>query len=163
MLNSKLKTLVPAILTLALHSVAFAQNDLVLNAQLAQTIANGCISHAESKSQGVAVAVVDASGALVIFLRMDGNPPGVGAFAIEKAVAVANWRFSTAQMEVAVQQTPGFANAPEIVTVAGGVPLYSKTTGQFLGAIGVSGGAPADDAACASVAIAAAGLSETRI
>lgn len=162
MLTNKPIIFLAATVGFLLQSVAFAQNTSVLNAQLAQTIANGCISHAESKSQGVAVAVVDTSGALVIFLRMDGNPPGVGAFAIDKAVAVANWRFSTAQMAVAVLQTPGFANAPDIVTVAGGVPIFSESSGKFLGAIGVSGGAPAEDAACAGVGIAAAGLSQSR-
>jgi len=39
----------------------------------------------------------------------------------------------------------------------GGVPIYSAD-GILLGGVGVSGGKPADDAACAAAGIEAAGL-----
>jgi uncharacterized protein GlcG (DUF336 family) len=93
---------------------------------------------------------------------MDGNPPGVGDFAMQKAAAVAHWHFSTANMAAAVKETPGFANAPLVVTVPGGVPVFSRDGKQFLGAVGVSGEAPQDDAACAEAGVKAAGLSVTR-
>ncbi|MFK7863727.1 MAG: heme-binding protein [Pseudohongiellaceae bacterium] len=161
MFLKNLKMLTVGLIGLASLNSSYAQEPSVLTLQVAETVIRGCVAHAVSNNQGVAVAVVDSSGSLISFVRMDGYPPGVGAFAIEKATAVAGWRFSTAQMEVAVQSTPGFANAPDIVTVAGGVPIYSNITGRFLGAIGVSGGAPAEDAACASAGIAAAELRET--
>lgn len=161
MISKTSKPLLAALLIFASFQMAHGQDSTTLTLQLAQSVINGCVAHAQASNQGVAVAVVDSSGSLVSFVRMDGYPPGVGAFAIEKAIAVAGWRFSTAQMEVAVQSTPGFANAPDIVTVAGGVPIYSKLNGRFLGAVGVSGGAPASDAACASAGILAAELSET--
>ncbi len=48
------------------------------------------------------------------------------------------------------------------MTVAGGVPVYSADGKSLIGAAGVSGEAPADDAACASAGIKAAGLRSER-
>jgi glc operon protein GlcG len=55
-------------------------------------------------------------------------------------------------------ETPGFANAPGVVTVAGGVPVWSADGKVRVGGVGASGEAPAGDAACAEAGIAAAGL-----
>lgn len=132
-----------------------------LTAQAASQIIDGCVAHAKAKGQSHAIAVYDDGGHAIALLRMDGNPPGVGDFAMQKAAAVAHWRFSTADMAAAVKETPGFANAPLVVTVPGGIPVYSGD-GQFLGAVGVSGEAPPDDAACAEAGVKAAGLSWSR-
>jgi uncharacterized protein GlcG (DUF336 family) len=132
-----------------------------LTAALASQIIEGCAAHAKSKGQSHAVAVYDDGGHPVALLRMDGNPPGVTEFAMQKAAAVAAWHFSTAEMEAAVKDTPGFARAPNVVTVPGGVPVFSSE-GQFLGAVGVSGEAPLDDVACANAGIKAAGLFSSR-
>ena len=135
-----------------------AQTPMSLNATLAQKMVSACVERATLKKQSHAIAVVDNSGALLVFFRMDGNPPGVGDFAIQKAVAVASWRFSTQQMSKAAEATPGFAMAPRVVTVAGGVPVYARG-GVFVGAVGVSGESPQDDTDCAIAGIAAAGFS----
>ena len=84
------------------------------------------------------------------------------ALAAAKARAVAAWGFPTARMAEAAQNTPGFGDAPHVVTVGGGVPVYSADGRERLGGVGVSGEAPADDAACAEAGIAAAGLSARR-
>jgi len=133
-----------------------------LSSQAASQIIEGCVAHAKSKRQSHAIAVHDDGGHLVTFLRMDGNSPGVGDFAMQKAAAVAHWRFSTTNMAAAVKETPGFANAPHVVTVPGGVPVFSTDGKQFLGAVGVSGEAPEDDAACAEAGVKAAGFSASR-
>jgi glc operon protein GlcG len=135
-----------------------AQTSMALNATLAQKIVNACAARATQKKQSHAIAIVDNSGALLAFLRMDGNPPGVGDFAVQKALAVASWRFSTQQMSKAAETTPGFAMAPKVVTVAGGVPIYARG-GVFVGAVGVSGESPQDDTECAVAGITAAGFS----
>ena len=62
----------------------------------------------------------------------------------DKAKAVAAWGFSTAQMATGARETPGFGQAPNVVTVAGGVPVYSADGKTRLGGIGVSGEAPED-------------------
>ena len=83
-------------------------------------------------------------------------------FSIAKAKAVAAWGFSTAQMATGARETPGFGQAPHVVTVAGGVPVFSADGKTRIGAVGVSGEAPEDDAACATAGIAAAGLRSSR-
>jgi len=93
---------------------------------------------------------------------MEGNSPGVTEFAMQKAAAVAHWRFATSDMQAAIKETPGFANAPRVVRVAGGIPVFSADGQSFLGAVGVSGEAPQDDAACAEAGVKAAGFSLTR-
>ena len=73
---------------------------------------------------------------------MDGNGSGIMDFSLAKAKAVAAWGFSTAQMEENAKGTPGFANAPHVVTVAGGVPIWSADGKTRIGGVGASGEAP---------------------
>ena len=87
---------------------------------------------------------------------------GIMDFALAKAEAVAAWGFSTAQMADAAKATPGFGQAPHVVTVPGGIPVWSADGKVRIGAVGVSGEAPADDAACAEAGILAAGLRSSR-
>jgi len=129
-----------------------------LDARQAQAIVTGCASHAAVRHQSHAIAVVDAGGHLVAALRMDGNGSGIMDFALAKAEAAAAWGFSTAQMAEGARATPGFAFAPHVVTVPGGLPIWSADGRERLGAVGVSGEGPADDAACADAGIVAAGL-----
>ena len=137
---------------------AHAQAPPALDARSAQAIIAGCVAQSTPKMQSHAIAVVDTGGRLVAALRMDGNGSGILDFALAKAEAVAAWGFSTAQMEVSAKGAPGFAAAPHVVTVAGGVPVYSADGKVRIGAVGVSGEAQADDAACAEAGVRAAGL-----
>ena len=130
---------------------------ITIDARAAQAIISGCVAEASARMQSHAIAVVDTGGHLVAALRMDGNPSGIFDFALAKAEASAAWGFSTAQMVLSAKGTPGFANAPHVVTVPGGVPVYGAD-GRIIGAVGVSGEAPADDAACAEAGVRAAGL-----
>ena len=141
---------------------AYAQPAPTLDARAAEAIVHGCAAHAVAKKQSHAIAVVDTGGHVVAALRMDGNGSGIFDFALAKASAVAAWGFSTAAMADAAKGTPGFANAPHVVTVAGGVPVWSADGKLRIGAVGVSGEAPADDAACAEAGIRAAGLRSAR-
>jgi glc operon protein GlcG len=133
-----------------------------MSAATAQAIVAGCAVHSTARKQSQAIAVTDSGGHLVAALRMDGNGQGVMDFAMAKARAAAAWGFGTEQMGEAVRSTPGFADAPHVVTVAGGVPVYSADGTSRIGAVGVSGEAPTDDAACAAAGIAAAGMRMTR-
>jgi uncharacterized protein GlcG (DUF336 family) len=151
-------------LTLMLLAAGSAQAQTAsrLDAKTAQAIVNGCAAHAAAKMQSHAIAVVDTGGHLVAALRMDGNSSGMMDFAIAKAEAVAAWGFPTADMAEGAKDTPGFAFAPHVVTVAGGVPVFSADGRTLLGAAGASGEAPQDDAACVVAGIAAAGLHSSR-
>ena len=131
-----------------------------LDARVAQAVIAGCAAHAAGKRQSHAIAVVDAGGHSIASLRMDGNGYGIMDFALAKAQAAAAWGFATARMADGARETPGFDRAPHVVTVAGGLPIFSLN-GARLGAVGVSGEAPADDVACAEAGIGAAGLRST--
>ena len=139
-----------------------AQAQAVLDARSAEAIVHGCATHALAKKQSEAIVVVDTGGHILAALRMDGNGSGIFDFALAKAVAAAAWGFSTAQMADSAKGTPGFADAPHVVTVAGGVPIFSADGKVRIGAVGVSGEAPADDAECAEAGIKAAGLRSSR-
>lgn len=134
----------------------------VLTAATAQSIIEGCKAHAEENGRSHAIAVYDAGGHPVAFLRMEGNGPGIGAFAMEKAKAVSLWGFATSRMETAAQNTPGFADAPGVVIVPGGAPIFSADGRYFLGGAAASGEPPLEDEACAVAGIAAAGLTHER-
>ena len=139
-----------------------AQTSQMLDARAAEAIIHGCVTHASAKKQSEAIVVVDTGGHVVAALRMDGNGSGIFDFALAKAEAAAAWGFSTAQMVEAAKRTPGFAYAPHVVTVPGGVPVFSADGKVRIGAVGVSGEAPVDDAECAEAGIKAAGLRASR-
>jgi uncharacterized protein GlcG (DUF336 family) len=141
---------------------AFSQPAPTLDARAAQAIVAGCVANSTAQKQSEAIAVVDAGGHLVAALRMDGNGNGIFDFALAKAEAVAAWGFSTAEMLNAARDTPGFERASHVVIVPGGVPVFSADGKTRIGAVGVSGEAPADDAACAEAGVRAAGLRSTR-
>ncbi|MFL6759301.1 heme-binding protein [Sphingomonas sp.] len=149
----------PSILILLAAVAAQPQpHSPLLDARAAEAIVAGCVAQSAPKMQSHAIAVVDTGGHVVAALRMDGNGSGIFDFALAKAEAAAAWGFSTAEMVEAAKGTPGFANAPHVVTVPGGVPVYTADGKARIGAVGVSGEAPADDAACAEAGVRASGL-----
>ena len=150
------------VLAALLATPVAAQPSASLDAKSAQAIIAGCAAHATARKQSHAIVVVDQGGNMVAALRMDGNASGIFDFSKAKAEAAAAWGFSTAQMLDASRGTPGFDRAPKVVIVPGGVPVFSADGKTRIGAVGVSGEAPADDAACAEAGIAAAGLRFSR-
>ena len=150
------------IVTLLVAAPALAQPATGLDARAAQAIVAGCVAHSTVRKQSHAIAVVDSGGRLIAALRMDGNGSGILDFALAKAEAAAAWGFSTAQMLAGARGTPGFERAPHVVIVPGGVPVFSADGKARIGAVGVSGEAPADDAACAEAGIKSAGLRSSR-
>jgi glc operon protein GlcG len=142
---------------------ASAQGPSTLDARTAQAIIAGCVAHATAKQQSHSIVVVDLGGDPVAAVRMDRNGSGTFDFALQKATAVAAWGFATSGMEEGAKEVPGFARAPHVVTVAGGVPIWSADGKMRLGGVGVSGEAPADDAACAEAGVRAAGLKSDRV
>ncbi len=136
---------------------SLAQVPQALTSCGAEAIIAGCKAHAVAKGQSHAIVVLDGGGHLLAALRMDGNRPGILAFAEQKARATANWGFATAAMAEGARTVPGFDRAPFVVVTPGGVPVYTSDGRTMIGAVGVSGEAPADDVACAEAGIKAAG------
>jgi glc operon protein GlcG len=151
-----------SLLPLVIAGAASAQPLQTLDARSAQAIVAGCAAHANAKRQSEAIVVVDTGGHVIASLLMDGNSSGIYDFAVAKAEAAAAWGFSTAQMMKSASETPGFANAPHVVTVPGGVAIWSADGKVRIGAVGVSGEAPADDAECAEAGVVAASLRTSR-
>ncbi|WP_411816044.1 heme-binding protein [Hyphococcus sp. DH-69] len=141
---------------------AGAANAQALSAVQAQSIIDGCRAFAIENGRSHAIAVYDKAGAPIAVLRMDGNSAGATLFSMEKAKAVAMWGFATAGMEEGAKNTPGFQFAPGVVTVPGGVPVYSSDGKTFLGAAAASGEAPVNDVACVEAGIKVAGFTHVR-
>ncbi|MEI9851365.1 MAG: heme-binding protein [Sphingomonas sp.] len=133
-----------------------------LDAAAARAMVDGCAAVAAARQGSQAIAVVDLGGHPVATLRMDGNGWGVMDLALAKARAAAAWGFTTAGMAMGAARTPGFADAPNVVIVAGGIPVWSADGSRRIGAIGVSGGSAEDDVACAEAGVKAAGLRTAR-
>jgi glc operon protein GlcG len=153
--------LVVGVLAFVIAIPAQAQQ-ATLDAKAAQAIISGCSARALAKGDQQAIAVVDTGGRVIAALRMDRAGFGKMDFAVAKAVAAAAWGFGTAGQADGSKDFPGFARAPHVETVPGGIPVLSADGRSRIGAVGVSGAAPADDVACAEAGIVAAGLRSSR-
>jgi glc operon protein GlcG len=108
-----------------------------------------------SRARGfkMAIAVVEPSGELVAFARMDDAPYGSIQLAQQKARTAARFRLTTASAEERVQSGRlVLLTADDFVAIGGGVPIM--VNGRVVGALGVSGASAADDHALASAAVA---------
>lgn len=109
----------------------------------------------QSAAQGLnmAFAVVEPSGELVVFARMDDVAYGAIQLAQQKARTSARYRVTTASREEQVQSGRlAILTADDMTTIGGGVPIIRD--GRVIGALGVSGGTAAEDAAIASATVA---------
>jgi len=118
------------------------------------------IEGAQAKAQEIGVpmciAVVDESGFLIAFKRMDGGKPLSTTLAQDKAHTAAISRKSTqAYNENCVPGNLAFgihiSAGGRFSTVGGGIPV--EVDGAPVGAIGLSGGAPEQDIECASAGL----------
>ena len=106
----------------------------------ARTLVGAVADKLEADGLGAAVAVVDAHGELVAFLRTDGCPLPSIKIATQKAFTAARERQeSRALGDLAREQDFPLTNFGEIGYVGwgGGVPLVAD--GEVIGAIGISG------------------------
>jgi len=100
----------------------------------------------------MAFAVVEPSGSLVAFARMDDVQYASIAVAQAKARSAALYRGATAAAEARVLAGRTVSLALEgLVPVAGGVPIV--VDGRIVGAIGVSGASSAEDDEIARAAL----------
>jgi len=120
------------------------------------------LSAAEAKaaSLGIAynIAVVDAGGHLVAFVRQDGALIGSIDLAIDKAVTARFFDKTTSELATLAQSgRPLFgiqeSNSGKVVIFGGGVPVVSGN--NIVGAVGTSAGTVEQDIEVAEAAIAA--------
>jgi uncharacterized protein GlcG (DUF336 family) len=120
------------------------------------------LSAAEAKAASLGlpynIAVVDAGGHLLAFVRQDGALIGSIDLAIDKAVTARIFDKSTAELaHLAGPGEPLFgidqSNAGKVVIFGGGIPV--TLNGSIVGAVGASAGTVEQDIAVAEAAIAA--------
>ena len=113
-------------------------------------------AEAEARKQNlnVSIAVVDPSGNLLAFVKMDGAGLSSVDVSQGKARTAARFRRPTKALEETVAGGRAvLMTFPGIVPVEGGVPIM--VDGRVVGAVGVSGATSAQDAAIADAGIAA--------
>src|SRR5262245_4018256 len=120
------------------------------------------LSAAEAKAASLripyCVAVVDAGGHLLAFLRQDGALIGSVDLAIDKAATARIFDKTTSDLATVAQPgKPLFgiheSNAGKVVIFGGGIPVVLDDT--IVGAVGASAGTVEQDIAVAEAAIAA--------
>ena len=123
--------------------------------EAAQALIDRAIAAASARGFRMAFAVVEPSGSLVAFGRMDDVQYGSIAVSQAKARSAALFRTATSVSE---ERLAGGRMAllaiDGMVPVAGGVPIV--VDGRVVGAIGVSGASSAQDDEIARAALAAA-------
>ena len=104
----------------------------------------------------MAIAVVDDSGVLKAFRRMDGAPLLAVEIATNKAYTAVSFGLPTHGWFDFIKNDPpllhGIVHTPRLTVFGGGYPVSQD--GQTVGAIGVSGGHYEQDMAVAEAALA---------
>jgi uncharacterized protein GlcG (DUF336 family) len=97
-------------------------------------------AEARKRNMSMAIAIVEPSGALVYFMRMDGTQYASLKIAQDKAISAALFRRSSKDFldRVAKGDLSPMA-LRDAVASAGGIPIV--VDGKIIGAIGTSGGA----------------------
>jgi glc operon protein GlcG len=122
----------------------------------ARPIVAAAAAEAAANGWTIAVAVVDTSGDLVLFERMDGTQVGSNDVAREKARCAVRFKRPTKEWEDALLagRTP-VLGLPGVLPLEGGLPLLDAD-GRIVGAVGVSGALPTQDSRCAERGVEAA-------
>ena len=119
----------------------------------AQQVLIAAEHEAEALHAPCAIAVVDTSGILVAFLKMDGVRAGSPDLAIGKARTSALLQRPTAETESAVNDgRPAFITSG-LMTLRGGVPLMAGA--EVVGAVGIASRDKDNDVKIAQAAAAA--------
>ena len=123
----------------------------------AKKAAAAALAEAKKGNWYMAVAVVDISGTLVYYEKMDNTQTGSATVAIDKARTAALFKRPSKAFQDGVAaggaglRILGLHGA---TPVEGGVPIF--VNGQIVGAIGVSGDSAEHDGICAQAGAAAA-------
>ena len=106
----------------------------------------------------MAIAIVDSTGHLVLFQRIDQTQLGSMTVSVAKAMTAVNFRRPTKVFEEAIAGGGAglrLTTMPGVAALEGGTPIV--VNGQVIGAIGVSGMLSTQDAQVAAAGLAALG------
>ncbi|KJZ42984.1 heme-binding protein [Pseudomonas fluorescens] len=117
----------------------------VLSQTEVQQILAAARAEAQANQWAVTIVVVDDGGHPLALERLDGCAPGSAYIATEKARTSALGRRESKSYEDMVNAGRyAFLSAPLLTSLEGGVPIVFE--GQVIGAVGVSGVKPGQDA-----------------
>ena len=145
-----------ALLFLFSPAIAHAQwlDAKVVSLEAAKGILAAGEAHARTNGWRVAIAVVDLSGDLIAFHRMDDVQHASSDLAVGKARTSARFRRPTkALAESVAAGRVGFLGVEGVVPLEGGVPI--TVGGKVIGAVGVSGMSGEQDAQVAQAGMKA--------
>jgi len=128
-----------------------------LTLEQAQAVVEGALAHAGRLGITVAVAVVDEGGHLQALARMDRAPALASQIAESKAVGAAVWHRDGDALATLHKERPAFFEQVDrmvrLPLIPGLGSVLVKRDGRVQGAVGVSGGAPAQDKECAEAGL----------
>lgn len=128
-----------------------------ITAEAAQRLIRAAEQHAAQSDVCISTCVVDTSGVLKAFSRMDGAPLVSVSVARKKAVTAVGFGIPTGTpWHEFVKDDPilseGVRSIDDFTMLGGGFPI--EHGGAVIGAVGVSGGHYTQDEACAQAALA---------
>jgi glc operon protein GlcG len=153
---TKSPVLPAAMLFALITSTAFAQAQgpkpygPPIGVESAKKIASVALAEARKNNWYMAVAVVDPSGTLVYYEKMDNTQTGSASVSIDKARTASLFKRPSKTFQDMVAgggQGLRILGLPGAVPIEGGVPLI--VDGRVVGAIGVSGDSADHDGICA--------------
>ena len=142
----------PALWTSTALAVDPIVNLKVISESGAQHVLAAAEHEAEKLHAPCAIAVVDSSGILVAFLKMDGVRAGSPDLAIGKARTSALLQRPSAETETNVDQGRVAFITSGLMTLRGGMPLFAGK--EVVGAIGIASLNKDNDVAIAQAAAA---------
>jgi uncharacterized protein GlcG (DUF336 family) len=125
-----------------------------ISLERAQAVIAAGVAECRKRGWPMNFAVVDSGANLVSFQRMDGAQIGSVAISQHKARGAVVFRRETKVWENGIQGGNVYQmTLDDVIASRGGIPLVEG--GKIIGAVGVSGGAGAQDEVCAKAAAAA--------
>ena len=122
-----------------------------LNHAAVRVVLQACIGKATEMNVPQCIAIVDAGGNLLAFLRMDGAKFHAERSARQKAVTAASIRAATGGAAQDFGVNLSLATGGMTTNLKGGLPLMHE--GRCLGAIGIGSGAPDQDVEVAQAGV----------
>ncbi len=115
-----------------------------INLATAKKVAAAAAEEAAKLKINVVIAVVDTGGQIVYLERFDVVQWGSVKAALHKAKCSVQWKRPTKAFEDLIAKgTMTYLTLDDIIAIEGGVPIIQDS--KIIGAIGVSGGAAAQD------------------
>lgn len=138
-----------------MHTETFQKASITLEA--AQRMLAAAAEKAEALGKGFVIALVDESGVLKAFVRLDGAPLLSVQVAQDKAYTAAGSGIATGDWFELIHDDPPLAlGAPcgidRLIVFGGGFPIFTADR-QLVGGIGVSGGHYEEDVEVAQAAL----------